>query len=332
MTSTIRFLLASFLLSPLSSLSVLGQTGNTVFGLVYSVPERLVARGDVINLFVQGVGSKLTGRVAAASFPLPTVLAGISVALTQIYSPRSVPVPIVAVRPISTCLNRSTSDSCGSYLAITVQIPVELVVSTGESPPNVAILVVSENGVSGGAFELGAGFDEVHVRGYCDADTADFNLGYPCFSSGHVIMHADGTLVSSFNPAKSAEVLVMYAFGLGATTPPVPTGQATPSQAPITQTPFQLNFDYRQGVPPSGQLVLPPGCSTAEACPQLQPLFSGLTPGFAGLYQVNFIVPPPPPGTPRCDGEHVASNLTVTLIGRSSFDGAQICGDTRGSS
>src|ERR1700687_2709847 len=170
MTSTIRFLLAPFLLSSLFSASVLGQTGNTVFGLGYSEPDFRVAPGDVINLFVQGVGSKLTARVAASSFPLPIVLAGISVTLRQAYDPKSVPVPILAVRPMSTCVNRFLSGLCGSYLAITVQIPLEIVGSTGTNPPNFAILVVSENGVSGGAFELGAGFDQVHVLTLCDVD------------------------------------------------------------------------------------------------------------------------------------------------------------------
>ncbi len=38
---------------------------------------------------------------------------------------------------------------------------------------------------------------------------------------------------------------------------------------------------------------------------------------WGGLYQVNFIVPPPPAGTilAECDGNIIRSNLTVTLSG-----------------
>ncbi len=54
------------------------------------------------------------------------------------------------------------------------------------------------------------------------------------------------------------------------------------------------------------------------------PSYAGLTPGFAGLYQVNFIVPPPPADIPACIGT-VQSNLTVSVGGQASFDGAGIC-------
>ena len=60
--------------------------------------------------------------------------------------------------------------------------------------------------------------------------------------------------------------------------------------------------------------------------------WSGLVPGYVGLYQVNFIVPPVPPGTPPCvdirfssPGNVVETNLTVTIAGKESFDAAGIC-------
>jgi hypothetical protein len=63
------------------------------------------------------------------------------------------------------------------------------------------------------------------------------------------------------------------------------------------------------------------------------PAFTGATAGFVGLYQVNFIVPPPPPGlTPCVDttaivpfANAVQSNLTVSVGSAFSFDGAGIC-------
>jgi len=52
--------------------------------------------------------------------------------------------------------------------------------------------------------------------------------------------------------------------------------------------------------------------------------FVGLTPGSVGLYQVNFLVPPVPSGTPPCSGS-VRSNFTVSIGDARSFDGASIC-------
>lgn len=45
----------------------------------------------------------------------------------------------------------------------------------------------------------------------------------------------------------------------------------------------------------------------------------------AGTYQVNFLIPPVPSGLPACDGVTIKSNLTVTISGPNSFDGAPIC-------
>lgn len=60
------------------------QTNNTIFGSGYSLPVPIPASpGDVINVFVQGVGSKLTQPVTASGTPLPTTLGGISVSLYQ---------------------------------------------------------------------------------------------------------------------------------------------------------------------------------------------------------------------------------------------------------
>jgi len=46
--------------------------------------------------------------------------------------------------------------------------------------------------------------------------------------------------------------------------------------------------------------------------------------GQIGMFQVNFQVPQPPASTPPCGGG-VNSNLTVTIQGSQSFDGAMLC-------
>lgn len=289
------------------------QTGNTVFAAGYSIPlAPAVAPGEVVSFFVQGIGAHLTARVDASGLPLPTVLAGISATLTGDSSSTSVPASIIWVLPVNTCLiptNLGTS-MCGKYTEVRVQLPLTL---PRLAPDNSTTrLVISENSVPGGSFDLGVAPDAIHVIS---------------------ITHADGTPVDIQSPARSGEALVMWAYGLGRTTPAVPSGQAAPTPAAITQSAFRLNFDYRPNSPPYGTLIVPSACTTTSQCPQIQPAFSGLTPGYPGLYQVNFTVPDLPSGTPACSFNSafpyypykVFSNLTVSLIGSGSFDGAGIC-------
>jgi uncharacterized protein (TIGR03437 family) len=82
------------------------------------------------------------------------------------------------------------------------------------------------------------------------------------------------------HPAKRGDALVIYAIGLGATTPSVPDGVGPPSSEPLARTslPNVMFGGGFVGTPTDGQI-----------------LYSGLAPGFVGLYQVNVIVPPDAP-------------------------------------
>ena len=84
-----------------------------------------------------------------------------------------------------------------------------------------------------------------------------------------VITHADGSLVSAAKPAVSGETVVIYATGLGATSPAFPTGAAA----------NQMNTT-----------VLPVAATIGGRAAAV--VYSGLTQGLVGLYQVNAIVPP----------------------------------------
>ncbi len=97
------------------------------------------------------------------------------------------------------------------------------------------------------------------------------------------------TLADAANPAKAGDVLVIYCTGLGRTDPGVPSGQATP---------FAL-------FPSVEKVTASIGGVAADV------FFSGLTPGFVGLYQVNATVKA---GTPT--GNAVA--LILTAAGQSS--------------
>jgi len=146
-----------------------------------------------------------------------------------------------------------------------------------------------------------------------------------------VVTHADGSLVTASRPAKAGETLVLYAVGLGPTVPMIKSGEAAPIPAPSSYV--ALRFDFSPDTGPSfARLIEPLLASTAAsggASPNLQvgemtPAF--LTPGYVGLYQVNFVVPEPPAGYQNgCFQGALRSNLTVSIGVLYSYDGAGIC-------
>jgi uncharacterized protein (TIGR03437 family) len=83
-----------------------------------------------------------------------------------------------------------------------------------------------------------------------------------------VVLTPGFALISPSNPAVRGDIVVVFCSGLGATNPAVVAGAAT-SQAATTVNPVSVTIG---GV--AAQVV-----------------FAGLAPGFAGLYQVNLLVP-----------------------------------------
>jgi len=78
------------------------------------------------------------------------------------------------------------------------------------------------------------------------------------------------------HPAKAGDVLTIYAIGLGATSPTVFDGVAAPAAEPLARTPLP---------------VVTFGGGFAGTPTQGAVYYSGLTPGFVGLYQINVTVP-----------------------------------------
>jgi uncharacterized protein (TIGR03437 family) len=111
----------------------------------------------------------------------------------------------------------------------------------------------------------------------------------PALGGGAAVTHADGSVVTSTNPAQRGETLVLYVTGLGNTNPPPLDGQPARSDvlSPTTTAP-----------------TVAVGGTPATV------RFSGLTPGFSGLYQINFDVPLATPSG--------AASVTVTSLGRTS--------------
>jgi uncharacterized protein (TIGR03437 family) len=99
------------------------------------------------------------------------------------------------------------------------------------------------------------------------------------------VLHGDYSLVTKQNPAQLGETVAVYLTGLGTTNPLIADGSAGP---PSSQTNNTIQV-YIGGV-------------------QATVSYSGLAPGLAGLYQVNFAVP----------GTVTAGDNTLEIVGPDS--------------
>jgi uncharacterized protein (TIGR03437 family) len=88
-----------------------------------------------------------------------------------------------------------------------------------------------------------------------------------------IATRADGSVVTPANPARPGELVVLYANGLGRTTPDSGYGQVATTAAPIRQL---------------SDLKVTLGGKALES---RQILYAGVAPGFAGLYQINVRLP-----------------------------------------
>lgn len=322
-----------------SSLAIFAQPAAqapTIGGTGYLSPVPLpVAPGQVVTLFVQGINTPPPAQVRTNITPWPTTLAGVSVTYTQ---GTSLPAPILEVRPISMlspCLATPSlpAGNCGTILAVTAQLPFQMQTfcSLCGRPDIPATLAVTVNGVAGQPISVQPLNDQVHFLTSCDILIAPAQAGtnYTALPCPAIVTHADGSTVSAVKPAKSGEELVVYAVGLGQTNPPLAEGEPATQAAP-SQTVFGIDFNFHPNALPTK-----PAAPAASGTPvnSSKPLFAGATPGFVGLYQFNFIVPPAPANLAPCVditsvGPYtnvIESNLTVSIGSSFSFDGAGIC-------
>jgi len=295
-----------------------GQMGPTVIGCTYATPvgqQVIIAPGQIATLQVTGLKTSLSQPITTNYTPLPTVLAGISVTIEQdVYGVvTALHAPLLSVAP------------AGAITSITVEIPIDTTPLLIYDVFPVSYLVVSEGGRDSQPFFIVSHPANTHVVTGCGG------LQLTC------VTHADGSFITGGSPAKAGETIVIYAYGLGQTNPPVPTGTVTPMPAPLAANAVYVDFNFSPNAGPRYPYVDP------KQGPVNVPAFAGLTPGQIGLYQINVKLPDTFPAISACSSNFspyysaVESNLTIdittyfidfgTLSNEAgpSFDAAAIC-------
>jgi uncharacterized protein (TIGR03437 family) len=98
-----------------------------------------------------------------------------------------------------------------------------------------------------------------------------FTVNQQGTGQGSIVKSDQVTLAQPGAPAAVGETIVIYCTGLGAVTPAVKEGSPAPTTPPLSTTVNEVTVTI--------------GGKTAQVA------FSGLTPGYAGLYQLNVVVP-----------------------------------------
>jgi len=222
------------------------SAGGAVNAASFSLaPAGAVAPGSIISIF----GTSLTAgdTAQATSIPLPTTLAGTTVAVN----------------------GRAAPLFFASPLQINAQFPVEV----GAGPATVVVTTA-------------AGASPAETVPVAPVAAGVFALDGTGRGAA-LALHTDGRLVTAEQPARRGEALMLYATGLGATTPQLASGTAAGASPLVTtvSTP-----------------VITVGGVRAEV------LFSGLAPNFVGLNQVNIRIPSDAP----------TGNAVELLVGQSN--------------
>jgi hypothetical protein len=283
-------------------------------GAGYHVPSPSldVAPGQVIVLHVHGVATNIDSNLVAVSGPsgFPHTLNGISVDLIQGKLAGATSLELRAAYQTH-CI-----DPCSPVTAITLQIPFELETDFAAKGDPFPSLRIAENGKPVGGVSLRPVSDDVHVLNTCDDSQVFISaaVSVPQTVCASVVMGGN-TLNSLYNLARAGDPLSVWLYGMGAKTQQTTDCCNSPDQLSRPVQSFQLNFDFRPNAP---AFPVVSGFGVTGA-----PQFTAYV--GAGMYQMNFSVPPIPAGLPACDGVRIKSNLTVTVTGPNSSDAAQIC-------
>ena len=200
-------------------------------------------------------------------------------------------VPMLSVRQDKDC---DTGSAECLVTSARVQIPFELPASTtprlgpkGVKVPD-AELTLDGDGQVSRTFLLRPVSENAHVLTSCDL-AGDTNPDSVC---SRVAYHADGRPVDIDAPAVRGETVILFAFGLGQTTPPATTAVTSGSGLSVLdpQQPrmfVTLRDSFLNAAPSLPRAIV----AEPYNLPWAQVDFAGLAPGQVGLYQVNVPIP-----------------------------------------
>jgi uncharacterized protein (TIGR03437 family) len=238
-----------------------------------------VARGSLNSLEGSGM---LAMSAEASALPLPISLAGFSARLN------GVSLPVLRGSPGAVEVQIPWEIPLGSY-------PFEFETDAGsfweQAPTTLRVVEAIPRAVLAGPYPPVSA------------------LSFPFVLA--LSVHGDwSALISRNNPARSGEVIHLYATGLGPVDAPVRAGEPTPEEPlPRLSRPLPCGYYNTEGT----TLPLPPA------------LYAGLAPGLVGIYQVTFQIPSeivaddlPIPGVFRLECEPPNAGSLTALVPMSS--------------
>jgi len=230
-------------------------------GMFYSLVVNLQAKAKTSSgVFINPLGvlnaasyAPITNPVAPGEF---VSIFGSGLA-SGVFTPSSLPLPTNLGGVQVTVNGRLAPLSYVGPSQINILVPI----ATSE---NFATFQVTNNHVASNA-----------VTFYNSFGAPGIFTGAPSGIGLAAILHANFSPVTEASPALPGETVLLYATGLGSVTPVIADGAAAPSNPLST-------VDDGVAVAVSDQFGKGRQANVA---------FSGLAPGFAGLYQINFTVP-----------------------------------------
>jgi len=219
-------------------------SGFTVLPWTYAVATAIPVVSNVVNAadsstniapggLISIYGQQLSPvNLATSQIPLPTAVANSCLTVNGL------PIPILFVSPNQ----------------INAQMPFSMV-------GNVTVILRTPGGVSNN-----------YNTTILPTAPSVFSASLPGLTSpvATIVRNANGLLVTGSNPVHPGDVLVIYATGLGQTTPSVQSGMPAPTS-------------------PLASALTAPAVTLGSA--NLSLLYAGLAPGEIGVYQINVKVP-----------------------------------------